>query len=126
MQLPIMIGAYTIGKKAATFGYKRYGIPGAVASGGAALAGYLIVRRALKSSVNSGNAGEAIDTGELTSAVDEQGMSAVTDKTTLEQVIDEDELGSTIDMDAVQSAAEDEADEGSETAEDGNSSAEGS
>jgi len=58
-----MIGAYTIGKKAVQFGYKRYGIPGAIATGGAALAGYLIVRRALKSSTNGGNVDSAIDAG---------------------------------------------------------------
>jgi len=79
VQSSFMIGAYTIGKKAVQFGYKRYGIPGAIATGGAALAGYLIVRRALKSSTNGGNVDSAIDAGEIQSAVEEKGLSAVTD-----------------------------------------------
>jgi len=91
-----MIGAYTIGKKAVQFGYKRYGIPGAIATGGAALAGYLIVRRALKSSTNGGNVDSAIDAGEIQSAVEEKGLSAVTDTGTLERAINEEEVGSAV------------------------------
>ncbi|QCS41793.1 hypothetical protein [Natrinema versiforme] len=106
-----MIGAYTIGKKAVTFGYKRYGVPGAVASGGAALAGYLIVRRALKSSTNDGNVDSAIDAGEIQSAVEEKGLGTVTSTETLDRAINEDEVGSTFDMDDVQSSAEEETDE---------------
>jgi len=121
-----MIGAYTIGKKAVTFGYKRYGIPGAVASGGAALAGYLVVRRALKSSTNDGNVDSAIDAGTIQSAVEEQGLSAVTDKGTLEQAVDEDKLGSPLNMDDVQSSAEDETDEVTDTSADGDSNGGGS
>ncbi|WP_254761474.1 hypothetical protein [Natrinema marinum] len=45
-----MIGSDTIGKKTATVGDERDGTPGAVASGGAALTGYLVVRRALERS----------------------------------------------------------------------------
>ena len=101
-----MIGAYTIGKKAVTFGYKRYGIPGAVASGGAALAGYLIVRRALKSSTNGGNVDSAIDAGEIQSAVEEDGLGAVTDTATLDRAINDDEISSPLNMDDVQSSAE--------------------
>ena len=118
-----MIGAYTIGKKAVTFGYKRYGIPGAVASGGAALAGYLIVRRALQSSTNDGGVDSAIDAGEIKSAVDEGGLGAVTDRGTLEQAINEEEVGSPVDMDRVRSSADDEISEGAETDADGDSSA---
>lgn len=112
-----MIGAYTIGKKAVTFGYKRYGIPGAIASGGAALAGYVIVRRALKSASDSEDVDSAIDAGEIQSAVQEKGLSAVTDTDTLDRSIDEDEVGTTFDMDDVQSEAEDETEEFSEGSE---------
>ncbi|SEP64573.1 hypothetical protein [Natrinema salaciae] len=117
-----MIGAYTIGKKAVSFGYKRYGIPGAVASGGAALAGYLIVRRALKSSTNGENVDSAIDAGEIQSAVEEKGLSAVTDRGTLDRAIDEENVGSAVDMGDVQSSAEDETDEVADSAGDGDSS----
>ncbi|PCR91565.1 hypothetical protein [Natrinema ejinorense] len=106
-----MIGAYTVGKKAVTFGYKRYGIPGAVASGGAALAGYLIVRRALKSSTSDGAVDSAINADGIQSAVEETGLSAVTEKETLDRVIDEEQIGTGFDMDDVQSSAEDETDE---------------
>ncbi|SEW11018.1 hypothetical protein [Natrinema salifodinae] len=106
-----MIGAYTIGKKAVTFGYRRYGIPGAIASGGAALAGYVIVRRALQSAANSENVDSAIDADELRSAVENEGLSAVADRDTLDQSIDADRIGSTFDMDDVQSSAESETEE---------------
>ncbi|WP_049888511.1 MULTISPECIES: hypothetical protein [unclassified Natrinema] len=106
-----MIGAYTIGKKAVTFGYKRYGIPGAVALGGAALVGYLIVRRALESSTNDGRVDSAIDAGEIRSAVAERGLSAVTEKETLERAIDEEEFDTEVDITDVQSSAEAETDE---------------
>ncbi|QCC59748.1 hypothetical protein DVR14_14385 [Natrinema thermotolerans] len=118
-----MIGAYTIGKKAVTFGYKRYGVPGAVASGGAALAGYLVVRRALQSSTNDGSVDSAIDAGEIQSAVEEKGLGAVTDKGTLDRAINEDEIGSPFDMGDVQSSAADETDEFAEGAGEGDSSA---
>ncbi len=112
VQLSGMIGAYTIGKKAVTFGYKRYGIPGAVATGGAALAGYLVVRRALKRSANADTTGveSAIDAGEVKSAVEQKGLGAVTEPETLERAIDQEEVGSALDMDDVQSSAESEAD----------------
>jgi hypothetical protein len=118
-----MIGAYTIGKKAVTFGYKRYGVPGALASGGAALAGYLIVRRALKSSTGDGSVDSAIDAGEIQSAVEGKGLSAVTDKGTLGRAINEEEVGSPFDMDEVQSSAEDETDEFTDGTNEGGSSA---
>jgi len=118
-----MIGAYTIGKKAATFGYRRYGVPGAIASGGAALAGYIVVRRALKSSTNDETVDSAIDAGEIQSAVDEQGLQAVTDTETLEQAINTDELGTPIDIDDVQSSVDEETDESTDTVGDGDSSA---
>lgn len=99
-----MIGAFTLGKKAVKFGYKRYGIPGAVASGGAALAGYLAVRRALKSSTDSADVSSAIDAKEIKSAVDEEGLGAVTDKSTLTDAIDEEKVDGPVDMDSVQSS----------------------
>lgn len=103
-----MFGAYTLGKKAAKFGYKRYGIPGAVASGGAALAGYVVVRRALKSSTDSENVTSAIDAGEIKSAVGEEGLAAVTDRGTLDDAIDEEQLDAPVDMGEVQSSAAEE------------------
>ncbi|WP_049921420.1 hypothetical protein [Halopiger djelfimassiliensis] len=106
-----MIGAYTIGKKAITFGYKRYGIPGAIASGSVALAGYFVVRRALESAADSESVDSAIDAGEIRSAVEDGGLGAVADRDTLERSIDADELGSTFDMDDVQSSAQADADE---------------
>ena len=106
-----MIGAFTVGKKAVKFGYKRYGIPGAVASGGAVLAGYVVVKRALKSSTDSGNVSSAIDAEEIKSSVDEEGIAAVTDRGTLEDAINEEELDAPVDMDEVQSSAEEESDE---------------
>lgn len=102
-----MIGL-SLGKKAVTFGYKRAGIPGAIATGSAAAVGYVAVKRALKSNTNESNVDAAIDTGQIKSAVDEEGVSAVTDKDTLESAIDEDQLGTDIDMQDVQSETEEE------------------
>lgn len=102
-----MIGL-ALGKKALKFGYKRAGIPGAIATGSAAAIGYVVVKRALKSNTNGANVNAAIDTDRIRSAVDEDGVGAVTDKGTLESAIDEDELGTDVDMDNVQSDAEDE------------------
>lgn len=106
-----MIGAYTIGKKAVKFGYKRYGVPGAVATGGAALVGYVAVRRALRSSSGDGNVDSAIDAGTIKSAVDEEGLSAVTDAETLDEAVDERQLDSDVDMDEVAASADEETDE---------------
>lgn len=106
-----MIGAYTIGKKAVKFGYKRYGVPGAVATGGAAMIGYVAVKRALKSSADGENVDSAIDAGTIKSAVDEKGLSAVTDVGTLNEAVDERQLDSDVDMDEVASSADDETDE---------------
>ncbi|ADJ16585.1 hypothetical protein [Halalkalicoccus jeotgali] len=103
-----MIGL-TLGKKALTFGYKRAGIPGAIATGSAAAVGYVVIKRALKSNTNGSNVDTAIDTDQIKSAVDEKGVGAVTDKETLESAVDEDQLGTDLDMDDVQSDAEDEA-----------------
>lgn len=103
-----MIGAYTVGKKAVTFGYKRYGVPGAIASGGLVLVGYVVVRRALQSATNADEdtLGSAIDTESLENAIDQEGLQAVTDVGTLDEAIDTDELRSTVDVSDVQSDVE--------------------
>jgi hypothetical protein len=44
-----MIGPLTIGKKAAKVGYRKFGVPGALALGLGAVGGYLVVRRKVKS-----------------------------------------------------------------------------
>lgn len=85
-----MIGALTAGKKAVTFGYKRYGVPGAVASGGIALIGYVAVRRALRAATEA-------DEGTLGAAIDGEA---------LEDAIDGDELRSAVDVDDLQSDVE--------------------
>lgn len=102
-----MIG-FALGKKALKFGYKRAGVPGAIATGSAAAIGYVVVKRALKSNTSGGNVDAAIDTDRIKSAVDEDGIGAVTDKGTLESAVDEDRLGTDVDMDGVQSDVEDE------------------
>ncbi|MFC4358565.1 hypothetical protein ACFO0N_11495 [Halobium salinum] len=104
-----MLGKYTVGKKALKFGYKRFGIPGAVASGGAALLGYLAVKRALNSRVRGGNAESAIDPDAVKRVVDEKGVGAVTDPGTLDEVVDEDRLDTDVDLDEVSDDAESEA-----------------
>ncbi|WP_129112915.1 hypothetical protein [Halegenticoccus tardaugens] len=51
-----MFGPLTVGKKATKFGYKRFGVPGAVIAGVGAVAGYVAIKRKLASIVK--------DTGE--------------------------------------------------------------
>ena len=108
-----MIGALSIGRKAVKFGYKRYGIPGAIASGGIALAGYVAVRRALQSATNDDQDAidSAIDTQSLKNAVDEGGLGAVTDAQLLDEAIDRDELRSAVDVDEIQSSVSEQTDE---------------
>ena len=112
-----MIGKYTLGKKALEFGYKRYGIPGAVASGGVALVGYVVVRRALRSSTRAGSddVASAIDATALKDAVEERGLGAVTDRETLDAAIDREKLDVPVDMGEVESAAAEESDEVSDS-----------
>lgn len=50
-----MVGVLAIGKKAAKFGYKRYGIPGAIASLVLALGGYRFMKRVMSGSKSSEN-----------------------------------------------------------------------
>lgn len=103
-----MLGKYTVGKKALKFGYKRYGLPGAVASGGAALLGYLALKRALKSRVGGGNVESAIDPDAVKDVVDEKGVGAVTDPGTLDEVVDEERLDTDVDLGEVGDDAESE------------------
>lgn len=112
-----MVGVLAIGKKAVTFGYKRYGLPGAIMVSGATAIGYVVVKRALRSTIDEGSITSAINTDELKSAVDEKGLDAVRETETLRSAIDEDELESAVDIDVVQSATESEADELTETTE---------
>lgn len=44
-----MIGKLTAVRKAAEFGYRKYGLPGAIAAGVSVLVGYRFVRRKLGS-----------------------------------------------------------------------------
>ena len=108
-----MIGAFTVGKKAVTFGYKRYGVPGAIASGGLALAGYVAVRRALQSATSGDEdvLDSAIDADSITSAVDEKGLSGVADPQLLDEAIDRDQLRSAVDVDEIQSSVSEQTDE---------------
>ncbi|MFC6904413.1 hypothetical protein [Halalkalicoccus tibetensis] len=50
-----MVGVLAIGKKAASFGYKRYGVPGAIATTLVALGGYYYLKKALSGSGSDGN-----------------------------------------------------------------------
>jgi hypothetical protein len=114
-----MIGAFTVGKKAIQFGYKRYGIPGAVASGGVALAGYVLVRRALRSATEGEDVEAAIDASTIESAVDDGGLDAVSDSKVLDDAIDDDELDEDVETEEVQSSIEDETDDLEDEAADG-------
>ena len=105
-----MIGL-SLGKKAVKYGYKRAGVPGAIATGSAAAVGYVVVKRALRTRTGEENVDSAIDTDRIKSAVQEQGIGAVTDRETLESAVDEERLDADVDMKSVQSEAEDEADE---------------
>ncbi|WP_458188762.1 hypothetical protein [Haladaptatus sp. NG-WS-4] len=44
-----MLGPLTVGKKAAKFGYRRFGKPGAVVFGAGSVGGYFLVKRKFKS-----------------------------------------------------------------------------
>lgn len=103
-----MIGL-SLGKKAVKYGYKRAGVPGAIATGSAAAVGYVIVKRALGSTTNEDGLDAAIDADQVKSAVNERGMGAVTDPETLDSAIDEDRLESDVDIQDVQSETEEEA-----------------
>lgn len=44
-----MIGAITVGKKAAKYGYRKYGVPGAVVAGAGGVAAVVAVRNVVES-----------------------------------------------------------------------------
>ena len=53
-----MIGALSVGTKAAKYGYKAYGLPGAVLAGGAGAAGAVAAKKAASSLVNDEGVGD--------------------------------------------------------------------
>lgn len=98
-----MIGALTVGQKAVKFGYKRYGVPGAVAAGGAVLVGYVAVRRALNAAADSDRINESVDVELLQSTVENEGLEAIADPDVLDEAIDPEGQGSSIAMDDLES-----------------------
>lgn len=46
-----MLDAFTVGRKAAKFGYKKLGIPGAIIAGAGGAAGYVLFKKKAKSAV---------------------------------------------------------------------------
>ena len=46
-----MLGALSVGKKAAQYGYKKLGVPGAVLAGAGGAAGYAVFKKKTKSAV---------------------------------------------------------------------------
>ncbi|WP_227352963.1 hypothetical protein [Haladaptatus salinisoli] len=54
-----MLGPLTVGKKAAKFGYRRFGKPGAVVFGAGSVGGYYLVKRKLKSKATQGRREDA-------------------------------------------------------------------
>lgn len=104
-----MLGPYTVGKKAAKHGYKRFGLPGAIAAGSAAAVGYVALRRALKRAMSGEDVKSAVDVTALKSAVEERGIGALGDKETVESAVDTEELESAVDIDEVATTAESEA-----------------
>jgi hypothetical protein len=93
---------YRVGKKVLKAGYKRYGIPGAIASGSAAALGYVVLKRTLGSRTESGDIESAIDVGALRSRVSKDGIGAITNRETIESVVDQNELETDIDIGDVQ------------------------
>ncbi|WP_049904638.1 hypothetical protein [Natrialba asiatica] len=82
-----MIGLLTVGKKAMTIGYRRYGVPGALAFGALTLAGYVLLRRALDRAAGSERVPSAVDVETIQTAVENEGVGAVADPTTLGDAI---------------------------------------
>lgn len=54
-----MVNLLVIVKKAATFGYKKYGIPGAIASSLIVLGGYMYLKQLLKGSGSDDESGDS-------------------------------------------------------------------
>ncbi|WP_207592198.1 hypothetical protein [Halomontanus rarus] len=48
-----MLGALSAGKKAATYGYKKYGVPGAVVAGTGGAVGVVVAKKGAKALVKS-------------------------------------------------------------------------
>jgi len=76
-----MLGPMTVGKKAASWGYKKYGVPGAVATGAVGVAGYVAVRRAFRRSSDLGEEPVDVRSGASTdsegdSSADSEGYSS--------------------------------------------------
>lgn len=56
-----MIGSLTVGKKAAKYGYKAYGVPGAAIAGAGGAIGVAVAKKGLQSAVEI-DAGTSVDT----------------------------------------------------------------
>ncbi|MFC4437421.1 MULTISPECIES: hypothetical protein [Natrialbaceae] len=108
-----MIGALTVGQKAVKFGYKRYGVPGAVAAGGAVLVGYVAVRRALNAAADSDRINESVDVELLQSTAENEGLEAIADPDLLDEAIDPEGQGSSVAMNDLESENADDLDAGS-------------
>ncbi|WP_049969131.1 hypothetical protein [Haladaptatus cibarius] len=63
-----MLGPLTVGKKAAKFGYRKFGKVGAVAFGAIAVGGYFVVKRKIKTAM----AGDSTETEEETAESEAQ------------------------------------------------------
>ena len=48
-----MIGAFTIGKKAAKFGYKKYGVRGAIVAGIGSVVGFILAKKGARKLLES-------------------------------------------------------------------------
>lgn len=53
----MLLGPLTVGKKAAAWGYRKYGLPGAVIAGAVGIGGYLAVRSAIRDARRGGDGG---------------------------------------------------------------------
>ena len=51
----MLIGPLTVGKKAASWGYRKYGLPGAIVAAVVGVWGYLTVRSAVRKVVRGGD-----------------------------------------------------------------------
>ncbi|ELY88261.1 hypothetical protein C483_16151 [Natrialba hulunbeirensis JCM 10989] len=91
-----MIGLLTVGKKAMTVGYRRYGVRGALAMGVLTVVGYVLLRRALDRAADSERVATAVDVETIQSAVDDQGVGAVADPGTLGEAVNPGNVGDAI------------------------------
>ncbi|MCU4925113.1 hypothetical protein OB905_03805 [Halobacteria archaeon AArc-dxtr1] len=86
-----------IAKKAMSVGYRRYGVPGAVALGVLTVAGYVLLRRLLDTTAQAEHTEQPIDVDTLWSAFDSGGVGALTNPDTLNEAIDIDAVATAID-----------------------------